>query len=121
LVPAVHKLSRDTFLQITDPISANETKAEVRVIVHGLLKPLANVRNVVLQALEPFDLEEIDTPEIIFFALHDSDERNAELAVSLYETNSISLDSAGLSRLFMLLGISDENLAHNRTRNAVCT
>jgi hypothetical protein len=119
-VPAVYKLSRDTFLQITDAVSANETKDEVRVIVHGLMKPLANVRNVVLQALEPFDLEEIDAPEIIFLALHDPDERNAELALALYKTNSISLDPAGLSRLFSLLGISDESIVDDRTRNAVC-
>jgi hypothetical protein len=105
LVPAVHKLSRDTFLQITDAISTNETREEVRVVVHGLLKPLANVRNVVLQGLEPFELDEIDNPEILFLALHDSDERNAELALALYEANSLSLDSEGLSRLFSLLGI----------------
>jgi hypothetical protein len=105
LVPAVHKLSRDTFLQITDAISANETREEVRVVVHGLLKPLANVRNVVLQGLEPFELDEIENPEILFLALHDSDERNAELALALYEANSLSLDSEGLSRLFSLLGI----------------
>ena len=104
LVPSVSKLARDAFLQVTDAISANETKEELYVLVRGLLTPSANVRNSVLQALEPFDLEIIEHPEILFMAIQDSDERNSELALALYDTNSISLDSAGLSRLFSFLG-----------------
>jgi len=104
-VPAVSKLARDALLQVTDALSANETKEELEVLVCGLLKPLANVRHVVLQALEPFDLEETKHPEIIFLALHDSDERNAEVAAELYETNSVSLNQFGLGRLFSLLGM----------------
>ena len=96
--------ARDAFLQVTDAISANETKEELYVVVRGLLTPSTNVRNSVLQALEPFDLEETANPEILFMAMQDSDERNSELALALYETNSISLDPAGLSRLFALLG-----------------
>jgi hypothetical protein len=104
LVRSLSKLARDAFLQVTDAISANETKEELYVLVRGLLIPSANVRNLVLQALEPFDLEETENPEILFMAMQDSDERNSELALALYETNSISLDSSGLSRLFSLLG-----------------
>src|SRR5271154_4392963 len=92
IVPAMSKLARATFLQVTDAISANETKEEMNVLVNGLLKPSANVRNAVLQALEPFDLEETESPEIVFLALHDPDERNSELATALYETNSMSLE-----------------------------
>jgi hypothetical protein len=103
-VPAVSKLARDTLLQVTDAISANETEEELRVVIYGLLNPSANVRHVVLQALEPFDLEEPENPEILYLALHDTDERNAEFAIGLYESNSVSLDAAGLSRLFSLLG-----------------
>jgi hypothetical protein len=104
LVPAVFKLARDTFLQVTDAISTKESKDELDVLVRGLLNPSANVRNTVLQALESFDLEEIETPEILFLALHDPDERNLELAKSLYDANSLSLDPSGLSRLFCFLG-----------------
>jgi hypothetical protein len=111
-VPAVSKLARDAFLQVTDALSANETKEELGVLVQGLLKPVANVRHGVLQSLEPFDLEETDHPDIIFLSLHDSDERNAEVAAELYETNSISLDQPGLGRLFSLLGISAVDSAY---------
>ena len=104
LMPSIIKLSKDTFLQVTDAISATETKEELRLIVGGLLTASANVRNVVLQALEPFDLEELDCPEVLFLALHDTDERNVELAVNLYQANSVVLDETGLSRLFLLLG-----------------
>jgi hypothetical protein len=107
-VPSISKLARDAFLQVTDAISANETKEELYVLVHGLLMPLANVRNAVLQALEPFDLEETENPEILFLAMQDTDERNCELAVTLYDSNSLSLDPAGLSRLFSMLGKSDK-------------
>jgi hypothetical protein len=102
-VPAVFKLSRDTFLQVTDAISADESPEDAAVLVHGLLLPSANVRNAVLQALEPFDLEEIKTPEILYLALYDSDERNAELASALYAVNGIALDKDALSRLFSFL------------------
>jgi len=115
LVPAVSKLARDAFLQVTDAISANETKEEMDVLVNGLLKPSANVRNAVLQALEPFDLEETEHREIVFLALHDPDERNSELAAALYEANSISLDSPGVQRLFSLLGKSEPISTDNRT------
>lgn len=104
LMPAIFKLSRDAFLQVTDAMAATETDEELRLVVGGLLAASANVRNVVLQALELFDLEQLNSPEIVFLALHDSDERNVELAVSLYQANSLSLDEAGLSRLFILLG-----------------
>jgi hypothetical protein len=104
LVPTVSKLGRDAFLQVNDAISANETKEELEIVVQGLLKPIANVRHVVLQGLESFNLEETEYPEIMFLSLHDSDERNAEIAADLYETNSISLDQSGLSPLFSLLG-----------------
>jgi len=115
IVPAMSKLARDTFLQVTDAISANETKEEMDVLVSGLLKPSANVRNAVLQALEPFDLEETEHPEIVFLALHDPDERNSELATTLYKTNSISLDFSGLQRLFTLLGKPIWSWSDNRT------
>ncbi len=105
LMPAMFKLSKDTFLQVTDAISATETKEELRIILGGLLSASANVRNVVLQALEPFDLEASEVPDILFLALHDSDERNVELAMSLCQANSVVLDESGLERLFLLLGI----------------
>jgi len=108
LVPSVSKLARDAFLQVIDAISTNETKEELYVLVHGLLMPSANVRNAVLHAVEPFDLEETENPEILFLAIQDIDERNCELAVTLYEGNSVSLDRTGLSRLFSLLGKSDK-------------
>jgi len=104
LVPSVSKLARDTFLQVTDIISANETKEEVFVLIRGLLSPASNVRVAVLQSLEPFDLEDADNPGILFLATQDQEERNLELAGALYEANSLSLDSAALSRLFALLG-----------------
>jgi hypothetical protein len=102
----VSKLARDTFLQITDAVSANETKEELHILVHGLLTPSAIVRTAVLQALDLFDLEDTDKPDILFLAMHDTDERNSELAISLYEANSVSLDVTGLSKLFYLLGWS---------------
>jgi hypothetical protein len=113
LMPAIFKLSKDTFLQVTDAIAATETKEELRLVLGGLLTASANVRNVVLQALEPFDLEQLDWPEILFLALHDADERNVELAMSLYQANSISLDDSGLSRLFLLLGKISHRLRLN--------
>jgi len=104
LIPSLSKLSRDTFLQVTDVISAKETKEDVLVLIRGLLSPSSNVRAAVLQSLEPFDLEDTDNPEILFLATQDLEERNSELAGALYEANSLSLDSVALSRLFALLG-----------------
>jgi hypothetical protein len=114
-VPAVSKLARDTLLQVTDAISTNETKEELQVLISGLLNPLANVRNVALQALEPFHLEEPQSPEIVYLAMHDTDERNAELARVIYQANSISLGASGLSRLFSLLGKISIDIAKHRT------
>ena len=114
-VPAVSKLARDTLLQVTDAISTNETKEELQVLISGLLNPLANVRNVALQALEPFHLEEPQSPEIVYLAMHDTDERNAELARVIYQANSISLGASGLSRLFSLLGKISIGVAERRT------
>jgi len=87
IVTAVSKLAKDTFLQVTDAMSVNETKEELSVVMHGLLTPSANVRNTVLQALEPFDLEETENPEILFMAMHDADERNVESAMALYPSS----------------------------------
>jgi hypothetical protein len=110
LVPSVFKLARDTFLQVAYAISISEIKEEIYVLVRGLLLSSANVRNAVLQALDSFDLEETENPEILFMAIQDTDDRNSELAIALYESNSVSLDSRGLSRLFSFLGISNASL-----------
>jgi hypothetical protein len=115
LVPAVSKLARDTFLQITDAISASETKEELSILIHGLLNGSSNVRSVVLQSLESFDLEDCENSEILFLALHDADERNAELATDLSEHNSISLKSYDLEKLFSLLGSLDAFISNGRT------
>jgi len=105
---------------MSDAVSANETKEELRVLVHGLLNQSPNVRNFVLQALEPFDLEETENPEIIYLAMHDADERNAELAASRWEANALSLEPSGTSRLFSLLRIRQFRLVSDyRTRNAL--
>jgi hypothetical protein len=87
-------------------MSANETKVELSILIRALLSRSPNVRTAVLQALEPFDLEETESREILFLATQDADERNAELAVALYETNSLAVDQVALAKLFTLLGTS---------------
>jgi hypothetical protein len=118
-VPGVFKLAKEAFLQVADAISVNESKEESAALVHGLLNPAANVRNVVLQALESFDLDETETPEILFLAIHDSDERNAEIAKAIYHTNKIQLDSYSLSRNFLLLGNPSGSKTKNRKRHTL--
>jgi hypothetical protein len=103
-VPAVSKVARDTFLQVTMAMF-NVTEEEESVLVHGLLRPQASGRTAVLQALEEWDLEDSKDAEILFLAMFDQDERNAELASTLFEENSIALDATSLPRIFAFLGM----------------
>jgi hypothetical protein len=89
---------------MTDAISMNSSREELLCLARGLLNPSSIVRNTVLLALEPFDLEDREITHIMFLALHDADERSSELASALYNGNALSIELEDVEKLMALLG-----------------
>ncbi|KIK62847.1 hypothetical protein GYMLUDRAFT_242480 [Collybiopsis luxurians FD-317 M1] len=79
-------------------------KEEIDVLVHGLLLQEVYVRNSCLQALQPFDLTDLDWSPELWIACHDDDEQNARLARHIWEDNGLDVPQSFLERLLVYLG-----------------
>jgi hypothetical protein len=77
---------------------------EITEMVQGTLSKDSNVRNAVLQALQPVDLTELDYSVELWIATHDADEQNANLASHLWEDNGLDIPETYLDGLVRFLG-----------------
>lgn len=62
------------------------------------------VRNSCLQALQPFDLTDLDWSPELWIACHDDDEQNVRLAEHLWEDNGLDVSENFLEELLPFFG-----------------
>lgn len=72
---------------------------EIQEMIRGTLSAESNVRNSVLQALQPVDLTDLNYSEELFIATHDTDEQNAALAEHVWEDNGLDVPETYLDSL----------------------
>jgi hypothetical protein len=72
---------------------------EINALIAGTLSAESNVRNSVLQALQPVDITELNYSEELFIATHDADEQNAALAEHVWEDNGLDVPETYLDSL----------------------
>ncbi|CAE6494446.1 unnamed protein product [Rhizoctonia solani] len=102
-VPKAAKNAVSALVDLGQSISANVTEEETSVLLRSTLAQEAYVRNACLQALQPFDLTELDWSPEIWIACHDEDEQNARLARHLWEDNGLDVPSGYISELLPFL------------------
>ncbi|KAF9012742.1 armadillo-type protein [Cyathus striatus] len=101
------KLSKDASSALVDlgqAIHASATREETNVLLHGVLLQESYARNSCLQAIQPFDLTDLDWSPELWVACHDDDEQNARLARHAWEDNGLDIPESFLDEILPYLG-----------------
>ncbi|KAF8553713.1 ARM repeat-containing protein [Imleria badia] len=101
--PRLSKDASSILIDLGEAIQANATRDEVGVLIEGMLLQETHVRNSCLQALQPFDLTELDWSPEIWVACHDEDEQNARLASHVWEDNGLDVAEGFLGDMLAFL------------------
>ncbi|KAI0316101.1 ARM repeat-containing protein [Amylostereum chailletii] len=100
------KLSKEAssaLINLGQTIYPTATSEETTILLNSTLVQEAHVRNASLQALQPFDLTELDWSSELLIAANDSDEQNARLARHLWEDNGLDVPEAYSEKLLTFL------------------
>ncbi|CDO72622.1 hypothetical protein BN946_scf184985.g41 [Trametes cinnabarina] len=101
--PKLAKEASSALVDIGQAMQATATRSEIAELLHGTLYQEVYVRTSCLQALQPFDLTELDWSPELWIACHDEDEQNARLANHLWEDNGLDVPEGFLSDLLAFL------------------
>ncbi|KAF8959922.1 armadillo-type protein [Flammula alnicola] len=102
--PNLAKEASSDLIGIGEAIYATASSEETSALLQGTLFQESYVRNSCLQALQPFDLTDLDWSPELWIACHDDDEQNARLAVHVWEDNGLDVPDTFLQDLFVYLG-----------------
>ncbi|TCD64479.1 translational activator of GCN4 [Steccherinum ochraceum] len=97
------KEASSALIDIGQAIHTSTTADELNTLFRGTLSQEVYVRNSCLQALQPFDLTELDWSAELWIAHHDNDEQNARLAGHLWEDNGLDVPEGFLDVLLPYL------------------
>ncbi|KAJ7043552.1 armadillo-type protein [Mycena alexandri] len=102
--PKLSKEASSTLIDLGEVAHANASREELDVLLDGTLMQEVYVRNSCLQALQPFDLTDLDWSPKLWVACHDDDEQNGRLARHVWEDNGLDVPELFLEQLLPLLG-----------------
>ncbi|KAJ7252741.1 armadillo-type protein [Mycena haematopus] len=102
--PKLSKEGSSILIDLGQVTHANASRAEIDVLLNGTLMQEVYVRNSCLQALQPFDLTDLDWSPELWVACHDDDEQNGRLARHAWEDNGLDVPEAFLEQLLPFLG-----------------
>ncbi|KAH9944598.1 armadillo-type protein [Amylocystis lapponica] len=89
--PKLAKDASSTLIDIGQAMQSTATRTEIEVLLRGTLLQEVYVRNSCLQALQPFDLVDIEWSAELWIACHDNDEQNARLARRIWDDNGMDV------------------------------
>ncbi|GAA5862432.1 hypothetical protein JCM1840_004179 [Sporobolomyces johnsonii] len=104
--PSLSRTASAALSDLGEAIKMNATPEEIAAILDGALTEEAFVRLAALQALQPLDLTELEFPANLWVLAHDVDERNRELATTVWEENGLDVPVTFLPQLIPLLSHS---------------
>ncbi|KAI0366693.1 ARM repeat-containing protein [Pilatotrama ljubarskyi] len=113
--PKLSKEASSALVDIGQAMQANASRSETAELLRGTLFQEVYVRTSCLQALQPFDLTDLDWSPELWIACHDEDEQNARLAYHVWEDNGLDVPEGFLQDLLPFL--EHEN-AHVRSCTA---
>ncbi|KAF9232418.1 armadillo-type protein [Melanogaster broomeanus] len=89
--PRLSKEASSVLIDLGEAVRNSVSRDEVEVLINGMLFQETHVRNSCLQALQPFDLTDLDQSTQLWVACHDDDEQNARLANHAWEDNGLDV------------------------------
>ncbi|TFK50812.1 ARM repeat-containing protein [Heliocybe sulcata] len=116
--PRLAKDASSALIDTAQAVSESATPEEAAILLRGTLQQEVYVRNACLQALQPFDLTDLDWSIELWIAMHDSDEQNARLAQSVWEDNGLDVPEAFLVPILPYLG-HDNSYVRSSTASAL--
>jgi hypothetical protein len=116
--PKLNKRARISLVNLCEAIGETAERKEIDMLFNGLLSPEPFVRHASLQALNYFDLTEIDFSRELWVACHDEDENNVKLASELWEENAMDVEPCYALELLPLL-IYDEKYVQVAASKAI--
>ncbi|GAA5855038.1 hypothetical protein JCM8547_002355 [Rhodosporidiobolus lusitaniae] len=108
--PSLSRTAASALSDLGEAIQENAAPEEVAAILDGALTEEAFVRLAALQALQPLDLTDLEFSAILWVLAHDVDERNRELALTVWEENGLDVPEAFLPLLIPLLSHSSASI-----------
>ncbi|EGO00628.1 hypothetical protein SERLA73DRAFT_71629 [Serpula lacrymans var. lacrymans S7.3] len=113
--PRLSKEASSILVGIGEAIHANSSREEISVLIDGVLLQEVYARNSCLQALQPFDLTDLDWSPELWVASYDNDEQNARLARHVFDDNGLDVPESFLTQLLVYL---DHENVYVRTSTA---
>ncbi|KAI8978208.1 ARM repeat-containing protein [Trametes punicea] len=101
--PKLAKDASSALIDIGQAMQGNATRAETSELLRGTLYQEVYVRTSCLQALQPFDLTDLDWSPELWIACHDEDEQNARLANHIWEDNGLDVPESFLKDIIPFL------------------
>ncbi|KAI0644913.1 ARM repeat-containing protein [Trametes meyenii] len=101
--PKLAKDASSALIDVGQAMQGNASRLETSELLRGTLYQEVYVRTSCLQALQPFDLTELDWSSELWIASHDEDEQNADLADHLWEDNGLDVPEGFLHDLLPFL------------------
>ncbi|KAJ8297218.1 eIF-2-alpha kinase activator gcn1 [Rhodotorula toruloides] len=89
--PSLSRTAATALADLGEAMQDNASSDEIAAILDGALAEEAFVRLAALQALQPLDLTDLDFPVKLWVLAHDVDERNRELAITVWQENGLSV------------------------------
>ncbi|GAA5915522.1 hypothetical protein JCM6882_005925 [Rhodosporidiobolus microsporus] len=108
--PSLSRTASAALADLGDAIKDNATAEEIQALLDGGLTEEAFVRLSALQGLQPLDLTDLDFPPNLWVLAHDVDERNRELAATVWQENGLDVPEAFLPQLIPLLSHSSASI-----------
>ncbi|KAJ7672704.1 armadillo-type protein [Mycena rosella] len=102
--PKLSKEGSSALVDLGEVAHVSASRDELDVLLNGMLIQEVYVRNSCLQALQPFDLTDLDWSPELWVACHDDDEQNTRLARHLWEDNGLDVPEGFLEQLLPFLG-----------------
>ncbi|KAJ6581434.1 armadillo-type protein [Mycena capillaripes] len=102
--PKLSKEGSSALVDLGQVAHASASRDELDVLINGTLMQEVYVRNSCLQALQPFDLTDLDWSPELWIACHDDDEQNGRLARHVWEDNGLDVPEVFLAQLLPFLG-----------------
>ncbi|KAJ7623265.1 armadillo-type protein [Roridomyces roridus] len=102
--PKLSKEASSTLVDLGEAAHSNASRDEIDVLLIGTLMQEVYVRNSCLQALQPFDITDLDWSPELWVACHDDDEQNGRLARHVWDDNGLDVPEAFPDQMLPFLG-----------------
>ncbi|KAG5438206.1 hypothetical protein PCANB_003057 [Pneumocystis canis] len=80
--------AKDCLILLCKTVKNNITKKEIMELIKNSISSIFQIRNVVLQAIEPLDLSQYGFFYELYLTAHDKNETNASMSLKIMEKNS---------------------------------